>query len=458
MKINQYADYKLGKVSFLHLVCEYLMSLDTADVPNTRCSSRGSHKRASLAQSACLSDFMGSWKSTGSTCSELEGSSSPIPTKEMGWLQKLDLELRTAKEVFDQGLGMEELKSFLPQVAVLDKTVSHWLANERQFFETESEACSVQQRLAELKAWNVGRRRLRELREEIGGLFDIVQEKQKALLSAQTQLQEFAALRPAEFGSITYLDIFKAVFMFISRMKDKWAEIKANTRLRQEVLRPLANATPLAMLFQANGVKEAANIWRIKSTDGKKERWTDEDQAGAIQKLFALFDSDLDGAIDAGEIKIVLEAYGIRLMDEREHHLRLVHMNDTDGSGVMEMSEFTALVVSRVECVFIAFHADVTGSITKADLETVNNQYNLDFSDKELTQMLAIFPGSRAVSLTDFMQIVLMPLEKKVIETVAPRFSRVRFESAEFFLSVDEDSDSDSDVPSERRPRRLKTT
>mmetsp|Transcript_90779 Transcript_90779/g.290967 ORF Transcript_90779/g.290967 Transcript_90779/m.290967 type:complete len:136 (-) Transcript_90779:1548-1955(-) len=117
----------------------------------------------------------------------------------------------------------------------------------------------------------------------------------------------------------------------------------------------LLTAAPLQMLFGADCLEEAFNLWMAQALrpDTTMFVWDEDLKNQTLKSLFSLFDTNADGSVDAEELRVTLCAFGLELPEGSELHLQVVRHFDRDGDGTMDLSEFKSFVESRIRAVFL---------------------------------------------------------------------------------------------------------
>jgi len=426
LNLHQYEDFQLGKHSFLSVVCTFLMNLR----PGGRVKPRRRTRVSTITTTS--TPTLERTASDESACSELPTSSSrpslarrSTVTCEPNFVERLDLELSAMRIVVDRNVSLSNLEAHVSTFQGMARFVQHWLAKEGTLFNpgraSDEPAPAPTQRKAELVAWAQGRKRLWELHDRLLSTAGRLRHKADDLLKSERRLKEYAALRPADFHTLGYMDIFRAVVGFTDRLKSRWAELSNTSTEQGELLRTLLSAEPLGMIFASECLPEAFEHWKRKLSEKRAPPWDGEEKKKALRRLFRLFDTDGDGAVDAAEVLVTLKAFGISWVPTEKLHIEFVELFDRDGSGTMEFEEFQNFVESRIAAVFQKFLDPATPeaqAITFQDLRRVCNSLGYDsLGDEVLVKMINILDvggtdptGKKdgVVDHSEFEQLILM--------------------------------------------------
>ncbi|XP_010269961.1 PREDICTED: caltractin-like [Nelumbo nucifera] len=114
-----------------------------------------------------------------------------------------------------------------------------------------------------------------------------------------------------------------------------------------------------------------------------------------IKEAFELFDTDGSGTIDAKELNVAMRALGFEMTEEQIE--QMIADVDKDGSGAIDFDEFVHMMTAKIgerdtkEELMKAFHIidqDKNGKISEADIKHIAKELNLNFSDKEIRDMV----------------------------------------------------------------------
>jgi len=234
-------------------------------------------------------------------------------------------------------------------------------------------------------------------------------------------MQEFAAVNAQDFHKYSYLDIINSILKFVDHLKQAWAKAEAKPAAQRELQLAFLAAAPLQILFGTDCLQQAFELWMQKAEAQATPcvLWDEDAKSEALAKLFALFDTNADGRVDAEELRITLKAFGLELPEDTELHFEVVRHFDGDGDGQMDLPEFRLFVESRIEDAFRLFvegPRDVQGgdSIVESDLRRVANELGYDSLHSNVYQkMIHILDteGSERdgmVNRAEFEQLILM--------------------------------------------------
>lgn len=454
-KIQEYANFKVGKFSFLYVVCPLLMNLrpggekgPTAKTPR----GRNSEMRSPRSQNK-ESDETPSRKARRSTIKRVsfvdpEAARRAAEAIEPSFLEKLEHDLREAREVVQNNASMSDLEQMQGELDNMARMVRHIIGEpdeEIELFHLErSEGeppISNAERFAELECWTEGRDRLKQLYDRVQGTTEKLGANLTLLKQRERDLQEFAALKPSEFAVLGFLDIIKTLVSFVDKFKAEWMDIASKSSVK--LLRITAAAEPLGLLFGCSSQRETFEFWRQKMDVFQPKTWSAQVKQTVVEMLFKLFDLDGTGAIDAAELQVVLAAFGVVLPESKQLHIDFIQRWDASHTGKLNMEDFQRFIETRTAELFTRF-ADPqkinSDTIDQEDLRRVADELKLDVSDSTLQAMIAAIDTNRdgLIRRDEFEQLVLIKHESKGLEVGSVR----RLEK--FFMESDSESDSSS--------------
>lgn len=406
-KIQQYEDFALGKHSFLSIICSFLMNLN----PGFKKKKKKNEK------------------------------------SQPSFLEILEDQVREARHVCKTQLTKDVLYGFQQEVVDMEKIVAEHVQNEGDLFDPsrsrELAELSAEERFAELSVWVEGRLNLRGLYHKVVEVKDSLAELSQKLDNAEMRLQEFAALRPQDFKTQGYIEILSTLLNFVDRFSVRWNQLIEKPGEQHDLLCMLTTASAVAALFKENRQFEAFNLWRAKR--GRKEvpMWTDDGKRDVLTFLFRLFDADGNGSMDPAEVGLSLKAFGLEVPEDSISHFLAVQLLDVDGTGTVDLDEFTKFVEHQIEVTFKSFLSDGNKDITKADLRRVATENKVEIEDDELRGMINFFDCNGSsdglISLAAFEQIILMiPPETRLdVTTLEKRSRHDRFDSTKL-LSLEQ--------------------
>lgn len=415
LKLQHYEEFKVGKChSLLSVLCAFLMNL------RPRCS-----KHAGAAASSA--------------------SAAPTPRRKGGgldaergasFIDRLEKDLNMVRVVLDKGLTPSELRSQAKQLEAMVSFVEQQLLEERALFEPAplgggTAAPRPEERFRELAAWAQGRRRLRELLEDLQASRKAVREAEDALLASERLLKEFAAVRESDMDRCSYIEIFSAVFQFVSRLQRTSKELRENPSEHLEMRQTLLGATPLQIVFSADCLAAAFDLWLRKAvSDARPKPWGGAAKTAAVRDLFRLFDTDGDDAVDAEELRVTVQAFGVDLPEDGDQvHHQVVRLFDRNRNGVLDFNEFLAFVEARTKLVFSQFMPEGRpegAAISEDDLARVALRLGRgDVGPALRQQMIGMLDTERSdglVSAEEFEQLILMRPERGLKGTEIDEF------------------------------------
>merc|ERR1711865_580899 len=160
------------------------------------------------------------------------------------------------------------------------------------------------------------------------------------------------------------------------------------------------------------GESQSTNMGRKSA---KKKGGLSEEQMEEIRDAFGLFDADASGSIDVRELKAAMRALGFEIKNEELK--KMVADVDTDGSGMIEFSEFLEMMTGKmgekdsredIEKVFKLFDDVNTNKISFRNLARVAEELGENIDDEELQDMInqADRDGDGEINVDEFYRIM----------------------------------------------------
>lgn len=410
-RITQYEDFSLGRHSFLSVLCTFLMNLRPAGLKKKK--------------------------------------NSKEPCNERTFVDTLLSDLQGARSVLDKEISREVLAQYQGRVAGMRGIVERSVLEEAQLFDPPKVGRSVTdtERFEELVAWTQGRKHLEHLHDRLQDLEELLERLSCDLTKSETELKQYSALRPQDFETTTYLDIFKALFSFLDRFQARWIQLQQKPAEIDDLLRVILAAEELQVLFESDCRTAAFQNWREKVSKKRPPAWNASVKEQALRRLFRLFDPDGSGFVDAAEVDLTFRAFGIAVPQEKELHVELVKNFDEDQDGCMTFDEFCSMVATRISWAFSRFtEGNSVTFITLDDLHRAAERGGVVISDAELVSMISILDASesraRRISLPEFEQIIFMRTEGRLdVTSVGERqIQLLRGSSIDFWLMHDDDA------------------
>eukprot|EP00928_Gymnodinium_smaydae_P018873 TRINITY_DN17194_c0_g1_i1.p1 TRINITY_DN17194_c0_g1~~TRINITY_DN17194_c0_g1_i1.p1 ORF type:complete len:881 (+),score=136.88 TRINITY_DN17194_c0_g1_i1:204-2645(+) len=359
----------------------------------------------------------------------------------LSFAESLDKELEEVRSLVE-GVKPSDMQLELKQLEDIAAFVERQLSDEIRLFAPTSNEVGAKidievgtTRFETLQHWAQGRSRLKELHEAIRLSLEGLRGCLASMAADERRLKEFAALREPEMEKVSSFEVLGAVLQFVDHLKRTCRELKANPSEHLKFRRALLAATPVQIIFSVNCLAAAFDLWmrkaasaapsssskgrtrtRTTSNVNRPKRWSKEEKRAAIFNIFRLFDTDADGAIDAEELRVTVQAFGIQLPGkDDELHYDVVRLFDANRSGKLEFDEFEHFVDARIKMVFDRFlQSKPADSITAKDLEVVASELERDDATLSLQQqMLSMLDNASNgnVNASDFEQLILMPPE-----------------------------------------------
>jgi len=331
LKLKEYENFKVGRRhSLLSVLCTFLGNLR----PRGKDKARGG---ASLARGA-------------------------------SFIEKLDAELKDVIEVKERGLETDDLQALLSEIAQMKAFLEQQRANERALFEPQDKAQTSdlleldrfdEQRFDDLSSWASGKQTLRELVEHMSVSQMALDEAKSAFEQSERALKEFAAIPESDFERCSHIDVIAAVLQFVDHLKRASLEMKTNPSETLQLRQTLLGVTPVQIVFSADCLEAAFDLWLRKAAadNHRPKPWGREARRKAIHDLFRLFDTDADNSVDAEELRVTVQAFGVELPEPKDEkiQLELVRIFDTNYTGKLEFAEFHEFVEWRIQLVFDQF-------------------------------------------------------------------------------------------------------
>lgn len=155
---------------------------------------------------------------------------------------------------------------------------------------------------------------------------------------------------------------------------------------------------------------------KMSESDGKSSG-LDKDQIAQLKEIFTSFDRNHDGSLTQLELGSLLRSLGLKpSQDEID---ALIQKADTNSNGLIEFSEFAALVAPEVvpespyseeqlRAIFRVFDRDGNGYITAAELAHSMARLGHALTVEELTGMIkeADTDGDGRISFAEFVKAI----------------------------------------------------
>uniref|UniRef100_F6PQ89 EF-hand domain-containing protein n=2 Tax=Ciona intestinalis TaxID=7719 RepID=F6PQ89_CIOIN len=117
---------------------------------------------------------------------------------------------------------------------------------------------------------------------------------------------------------------------------------------------------------------------------------------GEFQRMFNLFDKNMDGVIESSEIEQFMRSLGYHLTKDEIRDIMATY--DLNSSGTIEMNEFVPMVKGRLrseyleaielEMAFKVFDRDNNGFISRDELRNVLRTMTENPTEEELDEMM----------------------------------------------------------------------
>ena len=152
-----------------------------------------------------------------------------------------------------------------------------------------------------------------------------------------------------------------------------------------------------------------------------------EEERREIKRTFDMFDEDKDGKITTADLGAVLKGLGHECTAEELKEF--IAAADSDGSGTIDIDEFTKMVLLDVEstreedeivAAFRIFDRENNGYISSAELKHTMKVLQTGLSDSEIQAMIveADSNGDGVISYEEFAKMIV-PKRKAVQTTMA---------------------------------------
>lgn len=147
---------------------------------------------------------------------------------------------------------------------------------------------------------------------------------------------------------------------------------------------------------------------RQKASSKKGWKLSAAAKSGALE-AFTMFASDESGLLNAGQLRLSLQALGVEVDEETAESM--LERVDGDGDGLLKEEEFLALCEEErigagggdnskdISLAFSLFDAEGRGFITKEDLKRVARDLGENFTSEELDEVSVFFLDSPVVCL-----------------------------------------------------------
>lgn len=424
-QIQEYATYKLGKCTFINMVAIFLLNIS---------ETRKRNKNLEPTEKLRPNSKKIARVPMGKTCTNAEDAS---------FIDLLEEEMLLVRQVYEQGTSKSELQGLSVEAAGMLKIVAQ--IKEKEFFgmDAPNDKLSVPGRYAELDAWARGRRRLQDIKKGLENLCIFINDSMETLSTTETELQQFAALKPKECKQQGYFEIFGTVCKFVDQLKSEWSGLVG--KQAGEVVRAVVAAEPLRMMFESEPENEAFEIWQEKSSAGRLQKYDEKLREAELRGMFQLFDPDGNGEVDVEELKVTMQALHVPMPDDEEVLYQFVTEYSEEDNGIIDIQGFQRFIDARIKFTFDRFCRDGDG-ITFEDLERVAQERGIDATDGELLEMLnflATGAGKKnrdnVVTAHDFAHIILSRLDPKAVQVAdaCARRTTLRRAPSKFFMEAD---------------------
>lgn len=150
----------------------------------------------------------------------------------------------------------------------------------------------------------------------------------------------------------------------------------------------------------------------------KEDVKLDDEQIAELREIFRSFDRNNDGSLTQLELGALLRSLGLKPSSDQVDDL--IQKADTNSNGLIEFSEFVALVSpellpekspyteEQLRQLFRLFDRDGNGYITAAELAHSMAKLGHALTAKELTEMIkeADIDGDGRISFSEFSQAI----------------------------------------------------
>ena len=140
-----------------------------------------------------------------------------------------------------------------------------------------------------------------------------------------------------------------------------------------------------------------------------------EEQKQEIKEAFDLFDTEMQGKIDAKELKVAMSALGFNL--KKEEIRKILSDYDKENTGQIEYQDFLDLMtikmqerdpIAEMKQAFRLFIDDDSDKISLRHLKRVAKELGENMNDEELQEMIdeADRDGDGEISEEDFIRVM----------------------------------------------------
>ncbi|KAG2318267.1 hypothetical protein Bca52824_021389 [Brassica carinata] len=154
----------------------------------------------------------------------------------------------------------------------------------------------------------------------------------------------------------------------------------------------------------------------MSRNDGDKPSKLGDEQLAELREIFRSFDQNQDGSLTELELAALLRSLGLKPSQDQLDSL--IHKADRNNNGIIEFSEFAALVEpglvkcpyteDQLKAIFKMFDRDGNGYITAAELAHSMAKLGHALTAKELTGMIkeADRDGDGCIDFQEFVQAI----------------------------------------------------
>lgn len=302
----------------------------------------------------------------------------------------------------EKGLSLADLKVVISETDAMISVVGHMKHDELELFMSEEDYQDYHdehdhslpsKRFVKLQAWAQGRERVWAMHKNLQHLREVLEQKMAALIDAESQLQEYAALKDKE-RSLGYIDIFSAVMKFVDKLKVEWLSIVGKPA-RAEI-RELMSLFSLRILFHPS-LYDTFQLWRQKSDSKRTEVWGEDAKSKVLAEFFSILDPDGSGEVEMEELRLILNAFSIEVPDDCSLQ-EFMQSFDDDHDEKLGMREFRAFAETQINVSFDLF-ARGEEHITVDDLRRVAIEMTFDVSEDDLDDMMRLVGSEKSTPL-----------------------------------------------------------